>query len=72
MNENIKLSDHCLVDHFLKDPEGVPRTKFRPGMLLGIPFLLIDRRMHFTGLRGRIWRLFGIDRSPKNPNICNV
>ena len=76
MHEDIKLSDHCLVDHFERTPKtpgvDVPRSKFRPSMLLAVPFYLIDRKMHFTGLRGGIWRLLGIDRSPKNPNICNV
>ena len=74
MPEEFKLSDHCLVDHLEKVDEGpdAPRVKFRSSFLLAIPFYLIDRKMHFTGLRGGIWRLLGIDRSDKNPNICNV
>ena len=73
MSEEIRLSDHCLVDHLVRpaNPDA-PQTKFWPGMLLAIPFYMFDRKMHFTGLRGSIWRLLGVDRSPKNPNICNV
>ena len=74
LSDEIKLSDHCLVDHLVRSPNpDAPRERFWPGKLLAIPYyLLIDRKMHFTGLRGGIWRLLGVDRSPKNPNICNV
>jgi len=73
VSRSVKLSDHCLVDHLVHPPHpDAPRTKFWPGMLLAVPFYLIDRKMHFTGLRGGIWRLLGVDRSFKNPNICNV
>lgn len=73
MSENIKLSDYCLVDHFVSSPNpDAPRERFWPGKLLGIPFYLFDRKMHFTGFRGGIWRMLGVDRSPKNPNICNI
>ena len=73
MTEEIKLSDHCLVDHLAPtDNPDAPRMRIWPGMLLAIPFYFVDRKMHFTGLRGGIWRLLGVDRSAKNPNICNV
>ena len=70
MSEEIKLSDHCVIDHFEKI-EGI-KDKFTPKMLLGLPMLLLDRKMHFTGFRGGIWRVLGVDRSHKNPNICNI
>lgn len=66
------LSDHCLVDHSIEDAPGAPRTHITPRLALGLPFMFIDRKMHFTGIRGRIWRLFGVGRSDKNPNVCNV
>jgi hypothetical protein len=31
-----------------------------------------DRTMHFTGLRGGLWRALGVGRSVKNPNLCNT
>jgi len=34
--------------------------------------LFIDRKAHFIGLRGGIWRVLGVDRSEKNPSLCNV
>ena len=71
---HIHLSDYCLIDHFEKVPtDNTPKTKFFLGMVLAVPFyVLFDRKMHFTGLRGRIWRMLGVDRSSKNPNICNI
>jgi hypothetical protein len=74
LSEEIKLSDYCLVDHLVRtsNPDA-PRERFWPGKILAIPYyMLFDRKMHFTGLRGGIWRLLGVDRSIKNPNICNV
>ena len=69
-----KLSDHCVIDHFEK-VEGW-KEKHTLGFILRLPLLapllLLDRKMHFTGLRGGIWRALGVDRSHKNPNICNV
>ena len=66
----IKLSDYCLADHLQFD-DG-PRPRFTPVWLLRIPWLLADHKMHFTGLRGAMWRLLGVDRSVKNPNLCNI
>ena len=63
------LSDYCLVNHFA---EGVEREPFTPIWLLRIPLGYIDRKFHFTELFGGIWRLLGVNRSPKNPNICNI
>ncbi len=63
------LSDHCIVDHFNGVTPPPPKT---PLWLIRMTLLLTDRTMHFTGMRGGLWRLLGIDRSPKNPNICNI
>ena len=67
MPTEIELSDHCIIDHFAAlrhmGPVTVPRAIRW--------WLLLDRKMYFTGLRGRIWRFLGVDRAVKNPNICN-
>ena len=65
------LSDYCIIDHF-KDREvpGVPVQWWRMPLLLA--YYVLDRRMHFTGMRGGLWRVLGVDRSAKNPNICNI
>ena len=62
------LSDHCLSDHSAA-PEKPPRT---PLWTARGALLSIDRRMHFTGLRGAAWRSLGVTRSPRNPNVCNL
>ena len=64
------LSDYCIIDHFdrtVPNPE-IPWWRW----LQVVPYYLLDRKMHFTGLRGSLWRMFGVDRSAKNPNICNI
>ena len=65
-----KLSDHCLIDHF--EEIEVLHDKITPRKLVLLPVLLLDRKMHFTGFRGGIWRALGVDRSHKNPNVCNM
>ena len=74
MTEQFQLSDHCIVDHLEKvgDPEYDRLPGLTPKWLLRYLLLALDRKMHFTGLRGGVWRLFGVDRSAKNPNICNM
>ena len=68
--DSVKLSDYCIINHFeAVDGFGV---KFSPWLFLRAPLLLLDRKMHFTGLRGGLWRTLGVDRSQKNPNICNI
>lgn len=67
MHDHLELSDHCLIDHREAFSLGVPKPS-----LTRRAFLLADRKIYFTGLRGRLWRLLGIDRALKNPNICNV
>lgn len=68
MSTEFELSDHCIVDHWEWLRSG-GEVKVSPLVLLWIS---LDRKMHFTGIRGAIWRLLGVDRAVKNPNICNV
>ena len=72
MHDHHQLSDHCLVDHkeWLRNGGQPPEPS--PLNFLRLLFLSLDRKMHFTGLRGGLWRLLSIDRSLKNPNLCNV
>lgn len=67
MHDHLELSDHCLIDHREAFSLGVPKPS-----LTRRAVLLADRKVHFTGLRGGLWRLLGINRALKNPNICNV
>jgi len=68
MTQHRQLSDHCIVDHLADEMKG-PRTIQQ--RLLS-PMLAVDRVMHFTGVRGRLWSLLGVRRSNKNPNVCNI
>ena len=63
------LSDHCVVDH---RAEGGPQPPATPVWMMRRSLLFLDRTMHFTGVRGTLWRMLGVGRSHKNPNICNV
>jgi uncharacterized membrane protein YecN with MAPEG domain len=63
-----RLSDHCIVDHTAEELSGQLTLRER---LLG-PMFMVDRLMHFTGVRGRLWSLLGVRRSNKNPNVCNI
>ena len=67
-----QLSDTCIVDHVEWLREGGPAPKVSPQSVLWRALLLVDRKMHFTGVRGAVWRFLGVDRSLKNPNLCNV
>lgn len=72
MAEDIKLSDHCLVDHFQPmdlPHESMPHT---PKWLLRGTMMYVDRRIRFYGLWGATWRLLGVRRSDKNPNVCTI
>ena len=65
------LSDYCIIDHFKnREVPGVPAKWWR--MSLWVAYYVLDRKMHFTGLRGGLWRILGVDRRAKNPNICNI
>ncbi len=70
MAKESRLSDHCVVDHFAKG--GPSRPPFTPVWLLRMPLMMMDKTLHFTGARGTAWRVLGVSRSSKNPNICNV
>ena len=63
----IRLADYCLV----QDVEHA-RPSFSLSLLRKAPFALIDKKQHFTGLRGLLWRLTGVKRGPLNPNICTM
>ena len=74
MESRIKLSDHCILH--AADVRGTVARETRPPIsakvLATLPLLLFDRKQHFTGIRGAAWRLFGVNRSPKNPNVCDI
>ncbi len=70
-----RLSDYCLIDHFGLPPEAIeemPEEPFRMVTPLRILLAKFDRKFHFVGIRGRLWRWLGTSRSVKNPNICNA
>lgn len=69
---HLTLSDHCVVDHTQKLPDAEEQIPFGPKLPFLLGMFAIDRVMHFTGVRGALWRVLGVDRSPKNPNVCNV
>ena len=74
MAETMPLSDHCLADHIAM-ADGSPKTFLPPqtiGWRIKIRLMRLDRKTHFTGLRGRMWKMLGVERSPKNPNVCNL
>lgn len=69
MSQELRLSSYCLADHRkLK----VTPLKVLGRMALAFPMYLIDLRTHFTGIRGALWHLFGVTRSERNPNVCNL
>jgi len=45
---------------------------FNAQTVLWCIMLCIDHNTHFISLRGGIWHVLGVDRSEKNPNLCNV
>ncbi len=65
------LSEYCIIDHFKdRSVPGIPLKWWR--MLPLLAYYVLDRKMHFTGMRGGLWRVLGVNRSAKNPNICNI
>ena len=72
MHDHHQLSEHCLIDHGEWMRLGGPKPKLTPLTLTRFALLYADSKMHFTGLRGGLWRLLGVGRALKNPNICNV
>ena len=72
METKLELSDYCVIDHW-DTRHAEPQEPFTPLNLVRMAFYMgVDRKMHFTGLRGGLWKLLGIDRSTKNPNLCNM
>ena len=70
MHVHDHLSDYCIIDHF---DQTVPNPKLSWWRWLPlVAYYLLDRKMHFAGMRGGLWRMLGVDRSAKNPNICNI
>ena len=65
MAPELELSDTFIADHSVY----VPGMR-RPPPHCGCCWRSI-RKMHFTGLRGRAWKMLGVERRVKNPNICN-
>jgi len=75
MAKETKLSKYCLIDHFGLPPEAVKEMapeSFRMVTPLRFALAKFDRKFHFVGLRGFLWRLLGTSRSVKNPNLCNA
>ena len=66
--QRTNLSDYCLMDHL--DP--IVRPSYGRAWPVWKVLLTVDRLMHFTGPRSWIWKLMGIGRSSKNPNVCNA
>lgn len=62
--------NHCLIDR----PTHLLAFGYRHRAIAQILriVLILDPQMHFTGLRGLAWRLFGVTRSTKNPNFCTL
>jgi len=58
-----RLSDYCVLgkDAHLAHAPAIARLLLR-----------LQGEQYLTGLGGLFWRLFGITRHNKNPNICNM
>ncbi len=71
-----QLSDHCVIDHRDEEVRQIETDLgpilLRPVWLFRFVLYYIDSKMHFTGFRGGVWRFLGVDRSSRNPNICNI
>ena len=68
----IELSGHCMVDHRNALGTGFAKYPFNAQTVFWRIMLFIYRKAHFIGLRSGIWRVLGVDRSEKNPSLCNV
>ena len=68
----LELSAHCMVDHRNALGTGFAKYPFNAQTVLWRIMLFIYRKAHFIGLRSGIWRVLGVDRSEKNPSLCNV
>jgi hypothetical protein len=58
-----ELSDTCIIGHVVWLRGGAPVHKVSPQSVLWRALLTLDRKMHFTGVRGAIWRVLGVNRS---------
>ena len=58
VHQHDHLSDYCIIDHFDRSVPNPPVKWWR--MLMVVPYYLLDRKMHFTGLRGGLWRMIGV------------
>jgi len=72
INPRLQLSDHCLVDHRNALGTGMVEYPFSAQTVLWRAMLRLGRKAHFVGLRGSAWRVLGVNRSEKNPNLCDV
>lgn len=70
MPGTLRWSPHCLIDR----PTHLLAFRYRhPVVTLLLRALLrLDPKMHFTGPAGMSWRLLGVERSTKNPNMCTL
>ena len=68
----IELSAHCMVDHRNALGTSFAKYLFNAQTVLWRIMLFIYRKTHFIGLRSGTWRVLGVDRSKKNPSLCNV
>lgn len=66
----VRISNHCLIDR----PTHLSAFRYRhpvvATMLRGL--YAVDPKMHFSGARGVAWRVLGVSRSSKNPNLCTL
>lgn len=63
----MKSHDHGFSDYCVIGKE----THWPQASLLGRILLQLQGDQYFTGLAGLAWRLMGVTRSEKNPNLCN-
>jgi hypothetical protein len=69
-----RYSNHCLAGDHKKARPGVPeqRPPLTPKWMARIGLLMVDPTIHLAGPRAAAWRILGVTRSPKNPNVCNL
>ena len=62
LGTEIELSAHCMDDHRNALGTGITKYPFNAQTVLWRIMLFIDRKAHFIGLLGGIWRVLGVDR----------
>ncbi len=62
ISRSARSSDYCVLgkDAHLAHAPAIARLLLR-----------LQGNLYLTGMGGLLWRLFGITRHDKNPNICN-